>query len=86
MNSCINGVVHVLVLGHNSRLTPAVNVAHFIANAVNSDKCVLLHCQDMDAGSKIAELLSGAGLVEAPDDSALEDWYKAAIILDINDF
>lgn len=86
MLSCRNGVSHILVLGHNTRLTPAVNVANFIANAVPSDKCALLHCQDMHAGAVIANLLPGAGIVKAEEDNALEDWYKSSIILDINDF
>jgi hypothetical protein len=86
MLSCKSGVVHVLVIGYNTSLSKAVNVANFIANTVQSDKCVLLHCQDMAAGHIITDLLPGAGLVEASDDSALEDWYRSSIILDINDF
>lgn len=86
MLSCKNGVANVLVLGHNERLSPAVNVANFIANAVPSDRCVLLHCQDMKAGAIIADLLPGAGIVRAEEDNILEDWYKSAIILDLNDF
>lgn len=86
MLSCKSGVAHVLILGHNNSLSKAVNVANFIANTVPSDKCVLLHCQDMAAGHIITDLLPGAGLVRASDDNALEDWYKAAIVLDINDF
>lgn len=86
MLSCKSGVAHILVIGHNPSLSKAVNVANFIANAVPSDKCVLLHCQDMAAGHIITDLLPGAGLVKASDDSALEEWYKSQIILDINDF
>lgn len=86
MLSCKSGVAHVLVLGHNTNLSKAVNVATFIANSIKSDKCVLLHCQDMASGHIITDLLPGAGLVKAEEDNALEDWYKSSIILDINDF
>lgn len=86
MLSCKSGVTHILVLGHNTNLSKAINVASFIANTVESDKCVLLHCQDMLAGGIITDLLPGAGLVKAEEDNVLEDWYKSSIILDINDF
>lgn len=86
MLSCKSGVAHILVLGHNTKLSKAINIANFIASTVESDKCVLLHCQDIIAGSIITDLLPGAGLVKAEEDNVLEDWYKSSIILDINDF